>query len=318
MKYIITAEHAKERLDKFLTVKMPKFSRSQIQKMIKNGEFKINRENTTVHCFLRENDKIEFKKIKPEKQITKQKGGLKIRALKETKDYLVINKPAGLLVHGAPGLKEKTLVDWLVKKYPQIKKVVDDYPQQEQNVFTDIPRPGIVHRLDRDVSGLMVAALNNKFFNHIKEQFKTRKIKKIYWALVNGHMSQDGGVINTALVKGRAGVMKTTTKEKDNAAKEALTEFKVLKKFMHYTLLEINLHTGRTHQIRAHLKSVGHSIVGDELYQTKDVKKKKKKDNLGRLFLFAEELGFFDLSNQWQEFKLKIPSELAKFLKALK
>lgn len=314
----ITTQHAGQRLDKFLTAKMSKFSRSQIQKMIKTGEFKINGENATVHCFLKEGDKIEFKKIKAEKRTTAQKDGLKIKVLKETKDYLVINKPAGLLVHAAPGLKEKTLVDWLIKKYPQIKNVVDDYPQPIRNVFVDIPRPGIVHRLDRDVSGLMVVALDKKFFYHIKEQFKIRKIKKVYWALVNGYMSQDEGVINTALVKGRAGVMRVAIKEKNSQAKEAVTEFRVLNKFKNYTLLEINLHTGRTHQIRAHLKSIRHSVVGDELYQTKDVKKKKKKDNLGRLFLFAEGLGFFDLDNQWQEFKLKIPSELKKFLEAIK
>lgn len=245
------------------------------------------------------------------------------QVIKDTKDYLVINKPAGLTVHGGAGIKEATLIDWLVKKYPPLKKVGDD-PL----------RPGIVHRLDKEVSGLMVIAKTPASFLSLKDQFKNRQIIKEYIALVYGQIAKDEGEINFPIRRAQSGykmaalpimdkglIEKTRLSGRDSGTNDALLNsraalslFKVLKKYINYTLLQVRIKTGRTHQIRVHFAAYGHPLVGDNLYSTKKTRVKNKKINLGRIFLFSKHLAFSDLKGLDQEFELELDQDLKTFL----
>jgi len=245
----------------------------------------------------------------------------------ENDDYLVINKPAGLAVHGGGNIKDKTLADFLIERYPKIKTVGDDPI-----------RPGIVHRLDKEVSGLMVIAKNNETFLHLKNQFKNRDINKEYTALVHGKTNNDFGLINFPIKRSSAGykmaalplntvdlLSRRQPKERDRGnldglfkAREASTEYTVLKRFVNYTLLQVKIITGRTHQIRVHFFALGHPLVGDNLYFNKKSKIQNKKVNLGRIFLVANKLSFKDKDNKIQEFSVELPIVLINFLQTIK
>jgi 23S rRNA pseudouridine1911/1915/1917 synthase len=229
---------------------------------------------------------------------------LKLEIIYEDNNFLVINKPAGLLVQPTKFQKKETLIDLLLKNYPEIKNV----GQKE--------RPGIVHRLDKDVSGLMVIAKNQKAFNHLIQQFKENKIKKEYIALVFGSLQKEKGLIDLPIGRTKKGkLVAIKYKKKIKFEKPALTEYEVIKKYQEFTLLKVKPLTGRTHQIRLHLKSINHPIVGDKKYSFKNL---KSKVNLDRIFLHANYLGFLDLEGKYLEFKIDLPTELIKFLENLK
>lgn len=230
------------------------------------------------------------------------------------KNYLVINKSAGLIVHPPKDNFDKpTLIDWLVQQYPEVKTVGDD---------TKL-RPGIVHRLDREASGLMVIARNQETFNWLKSQFQQRKVLKEYLSLVYGQIKKEEGEISLPLNKG-TGRTKVKPRGSDSQAcniKRAVTQFEVLERFQHYTLIKVRIKTGRTHQIRAHFANYGHSIVGDIKYcHSRDRKRKAftKFIKSDRLFLHSHRLGFYDLDQKWQEYALDLPEELQHFLATLK
>jgi len=245
----------------------------------------------------------------------------------ETDDYLVINKPAGLAVHGGGNIKDTTLADLLIERCPEIKTVGDDPV-----------RPGIVHRLDKEVSGLMVIAKNNETFLHLKNQFKDRDIHKEYIALVNGKILNDYGVIDFPIKRSREGYKmaamphntvdllsrrKPTDRDQGNLegmfkSREAITEYNVIERFIHYTLVQVRIKTGRTHQIRVHFFALGYPLVGDPLYFNKKSKIQNKKANLGRIFLAANKLSFKDRSGEIKDFSLEMPVELTDFLKTIK
>ncbi|MBU4257145.1 RluA family pseudouridine synthase [Patescibacteria group bacterium] len=230
----------------------------------------------------------------------------------EDNNYLIINKPAGLLVHGAEHINEPALSDQLLEKYPELAKIGED-PS----------RPGIMHRLDKQVSGLMAIAKTQEAFDHLKKQFKKRTVDKKYIALVYGRIARDEGVIDFPIERsGRSGRMaalpKTVKGELELRGRRAVTEFEVKQRFINYTLLKIKIKTGRTHQIRVHMSAYGHPVVGDDLYGTKKTREKNKKLNLGRIFLAASELSFDDLAEKRRHFKAGLPEELNMFLQKLK
>lgn len=306
--YKLTFEkNNKERLDKFIVANIDEFSRSRIQKFILNGLILVNEKKVSAHHFLKNNDIVSVDIMKSIKQKNKTKSviGMEVEKIKEpiiitdAPDYLVIEKLAGLVVHhGEAPKKQPALTDWLIKKYPKIKKVGED-PE----------RPGIVHRLDKDVSGLMVIAKSHKMFLHLKIQFQNRRILKEYLALVHGKIARDEGKIEFPLIRSKlTGRMAVASKKEEG--RDSLTEFSVIRRFVNYTYLKVVIRTGRTHQIRAHLKAYGHPIVGDKLYYNKNNKPAKIK----RPFLHSARLGFSDLSGQWLEFNAKLPIELEKFL----
>jgi len=257
----------------------------------------------------------------------KNLASIKPEIIKETADYLVINKPAGLVVHGGPGIKGPTLADWLRKSYPKIKNVGDD-PE----------RPGIVHRLDKEVSGLMVIAKRQASFDSLKEQFQKKQIIKEYLALVYGRIAKDDGEINFPIRRAASGhkmaalpLMSQGLIEKDRlssrdegtnkallSARTAITSFKIIKRFINYSWLRLNIKTGRTHQIRVHLSAYGHPLVGDDLYGTKKTKVKNKKLDLKRIFLISVRLSFTDLEGEKQDFSIGLDPELENRLKTLK
>ncbi|MEK7167232.1 MAG: RluA family pseudouridine synthase [Patescibacteria group bacterium] len=224
----------------------------------------------------------------------------------ENKDFLIINKPSGLIVHPTTFKEENTLVHFLIKYCPQIKNVGDD---------TNM-RPGIVHRLDKDVSGLMVIAKTQEAFDFLKKQFQERKVKKEYYALVYGEVKEKKGIIDLALGFSKRKSKIKMTVFSQNKSKSAITEYEVLKKISNFTLLKVKIKTGRTHQIRAHLNFIGHPILGDKIYRNKGLERKtKKKIKLDRIFLHCFKLGFFDLENKWMEFEKEMPEELNKIIK---
>ncbi|MEK7211315.1 MAG: RluA family pseudouridine synthase [Patescibacteria group bacterium] len=310
-----TAEDTDTRLDKFLIDKIDA-SRSEIQRRIRAGAVLVNEKKVAPHHFLRAGDIIKIGDPTPppltkgrSRTLPPTKGELEgvtnanINIIYESPDYLVVIKPAGLLIHQEPTGKGANLADVLVKKFPELKKVGDK------------DRPGIVHRLDKEVSGLVLIPRTPAAYGYFKEQFAGHKIKKEYVALVYGELSRDFGDIGFKIGRAKTGKMAARPKGAEEG-KEALTKFDVIKRFNGYTLLKLTIITGRTHQIRVHLLALGHPLVGDELYGKASGKFKRIK--LNRIFLHAKTLGFFDQRGGWQEFHKDIPDELKKILKQLK
>lgn len=302
------------RLDKFISAHIPEQSRSQIQKMIKNGAVLVNGEKTTVHHFLKEGDRISIQKLTtgPEKKVKEKESSqqtptFNLDVIADTNEFLVINKQAGLLVHEAPGEHGPTVVDLVLEKYPDVRKIGED-PM----------RPGIVHRLDKDVSGLLVIAKTQDMFDHLKQQFKSRKTQKEYFALVYGApLKPDGEItfnIDRSETQGHKMAAVPLSGNGDRGRK-AVTQFEVIETIGNYTYLNVRPKTGRTHQIRVHLNAYGLPIVGDSVYRPR---KLKVKITLDRVFLHAHRFAFEDLHGNLQEFTCPLPAELQEILNILK
>ncbi|MCX6739953.1 MAG: RluA family pseudouridine synthase [Candidatus Parcubacteria bacterium] len=301
----IKPEQVDQRLDKFLTNNLP-ITRSQIQKLIKAGKILVNGEQSSVHRFLKGNevikvvakdiDKItEIKELKPNKSV-------KFKIIYEDDNILVIDKPAGLLAHPTEQMEPKTLASGLLARYPQIK-----------NVGENKLRPGIVHRLDKNVSGLIIVCKTQEAFHYFKKQFQKRKVKKIYTALVHGKMEKNEGTIDLPIARSSS-KGKMAVKSQAQGGKNAITKYWLNKQFNNFALLDIEILTGRTHQIRAHLNAIQHPIVGDKLYTQKWVKEKLEID---RPFLHSSYLSFKNLDGKTLEFKSKLPAKLIKILENL-
>lgn len=318
-KKIKFTEPVTKRLDVFFTEKY-KISRSQAQKMIEENNILINGKiSTKTGHPLKTGDQIMVEskpiikptKIEAEKEDKKTKAKLKIKILAETKDYIVVEKPQGLLTHSTNKNESDSLAKILVKKYSELKKVGDD-PK----------RPGIVHRLDKEASGILVVARTQKMFDHLKNQFKNRTIEKEYLVLVHGKVVKDWDEIKFPIERSRnndrmAALPSTLRGEANLSGKKSLTEFWAEQRFVNFSLLRVKIHTGRMHQIRVHLLAYDHPVVGDPLYFQK--KQKDKWDKVcGRLFLHCIHLAFLDLNNERQEFKSELPTELVNFLTLLK
>jgi len=315
MRVTITPLIAGQRLDKFLTAAslLGKLSRSQIQKLVKQGLIKINGLTAASHYNLKTGDVISLiKPAAPTRRPDDKKTAapaFKIPIIDETAEFLVIDKPAGLAVHGASG---DTLADWLKEKYPKIRKVGDD-PE----------RPGLVHRLDKEVSGLMVIAKTQDSFDNLKKQFQDRTIDKQYAALAYGKIQKDSGVINFPIARAREGykmaALPLTVKGQiSDRGRPAETRFWVIKKFINYTLLKIKIITGRTHQIRVHLAAYGHPLAGDNIYGTAKTRTTNKKLGLNRIFLIAGQLAFTDLAGEPKSYKINLSQDLKNILKQIK
>lgn len=242
----------------------------------------------------------------------------------EDKNFLAVNKPSGLLVHGV-GVKsqesrvaEPTLVDWLLKRYPEIKNVGDHSDgriwiagdRRAEARYSDA-RPGIVHRLDKDTSGIMVVARTQASFEYLKSLFQTRQIRKTYRALVFGAIKEKTGIIEKPIGIKNGTLKRSVRSEK--MAKEAITEYKVIKIYSllatPYSLLEVQPKTGRTHQIRVHLASIGHPIVGDRLYGPK-----RQPDWATRLMLHATTLEFTTLEGHRMKLEAEPPEDFKEAL----
>lgn len=324
----IKAEQTGLRLDVFLSEKL-ELSRSQVQKMILKDQVLLNnKQPKKAGDKVEEGDIVEITEKtdknealqKTKESNTKKSADLinnKIEIISETPDYIIINKPAGLLVHPTEANEKNTLVDWLVAKYPEIKKISDPFYKGKAKEGTAFFRPGIVHRLDKEASGLMVLARTQAMFDHLKQQFKNRTIEKEYLALAHGKFDRNWSEINFPISRSKNSDRMAAVPENNAEAKDAKTEFVVEKQFVNCALLRVTIHTGRSHQIRVHMLAYNHPLVGDTLYY-----QKKRKNNLdvklGRLFLHSAKLGFTDLNGKQIKFELALPEKLENFIATLK
>lgn len=304
------------RLDKFLTEKLSEYSRSHIQKLIKNEEITVNQKIVPAHYFLKEGDEILVTyNVKLETQEKKEdimNQNPPPRIIFDNANFIIVEKPSGLLVHQTAKLETHTLVGWLLWKYPELQNV------GEQNY-----RAGIIHRLDKDVSGIMVIAKTQEMYHHLKEQFKKRTIKKEYTAVVYGHMPEYQGKIEIPIGRSPEGKFvahpRREQKKLQDTDKHAITLYRVLERKKNYDILSVNILTGRTHQIRAHMQYLGHPIIGDTEYSTKKpflkfFSKKIKVVPVPRIMLHSSKIGFYNLNNEWVEFTSSLPTEFKNFL----
>lgn len=304
-KFVVPEHEAGERLDAWLVQQFPDKSRTSFQKLIKEGGISVNGKPVKAHLVLKTDDIVELltsttKKAKAAKALVPE-----VKIVDETDEYLVIEKPSGLLVHPAPSQKTSTLVDFLLAHDPKIKGVGDAKE-----------RPGIVHRLDREASGLMVVAKTKKAFADLKKQFQEHTIKKEYLALVYGKPSQDFDTIATPIGRKSGKGRMSARAHAQVGDKDALSHYDILERFPQAALIKVRTETGRMHQVRVHMKSIGHPLVGDSLYAS--TKHQTTSLRGTRLFLHAAMLGFKDLEGKEHVYRSELPPELAIIIKDLK
>jgi len=299
---VVDPVEAGGRIDVFLVGRLSNKSRSAIQKLITSGSITLNGKTTTQHRVLRSGDRITIRERVAVQ--TPSAGVSKIPTptiLFENDAVLVIDKPSGLTVHPGIGTHDPTLVDWLRLYVPTITTVGDDRKV----------RPGIVHRLDRDVSGVMVVAKTQASFENLKRQFKDRTIEKEYLALVHGIPRSASGTIKFRIDRSKRMHGKMAAYPETGEGRDAVTHWAIERKVKNNALLRVTIETGRTHQIRVHLKSIGHPIVGDAVYTIKQFR--HKTESLGRPFLHAARLSFTDLDGTERSFEAPLPEKLRRF-----
>ena len=228
----------------------------------------------------------------------------------EDDEVLVVNKPAGLLVHGDDRSTEPTLVDWLVEKYPSIRGVVDTSKVNgDPPTVLGAPRSGIVHRIDRETSGTLLVAKTQRAFDFLKKQFQKREVEKIYHAFVYGRMNtpsgEDEGVIDRPIARSKRNPMLwSATRGRKGKERDAVTEYKVLQRAGDYSLVELRPLTGRTHQLRVHLKAINYPVVCDKLYAPARECPPERPESSGR----AGALGFSRLALHARSLSFALPS----------
>lgn len=249
--FIVKDDEVGKRIDSYLSNKDDEISRVAVQRLIKNDKILVNGKSTKASYKVQKNDSIKVEEEKP-KEISLKPQDIPVEIIYEDKDIIVVNKPKGMVVHPANGNPDGTLVNSLMS-------ICKD---SLSGIGGEI-RPGIVHRLDKDTSGVIVVAKNDKAHINLSEQIKNHEVEKTYIALVKGVVKANEATIDMPI--GRS------TKDRKKMAvtktgKNAITHFKVIKRFHNYTLLEVKIETGRTHQIRVHLSQIGYPIVGDTTY----------------------------------------------------
>ena len=259
------------RIDRHLVTALPELSRSRIQQLIRSGFVRLNGAIPRPHQIVRTGDQIELTNPPPEKIETRPEA-IPLEILFEDDDLIVINKPAGMTVHPGAGHHEHTLVNALL------------YHCSTLSGIGGKERPGIVHRLDKETSGCIVAAKNDIAHRELSKQFATRAVEKIYLALVAGKLRKQTGVIEEKI--GRHPVQRKRMSVSSPRGREARTEYRVLRLNEQASLIECRLHSGRTHQIRVHLHHLGHPVLGDKIYGLRFAK------NFPRQMLHAWKLGF--------------------------
>ena len=280
------------RIDRFLSENCVDISRSQIQKLILAGNVTVDGKVTTSSYKVRVGQKlvVEIPDASPSGLVPED---IPIDIVHEDTDLLVVNKPAGMIVHPAPGNRSKTLANAVLSHCPDL-----------QGIGNKI-RPGIVHRLDKNTSGLIVVAKNHIAHMRLSYQFKSRQFKKSYLAMVHGKVSPFEATIEGPIGRDPRNRKRMSIVER---GRDSTTEYKVLKSYRKYTLLNVMPITGRTHQIRVHMTSVGHPLVADELYG-------KPHKLLARQFLHAQAINFIHPSTkQVVALSIELPQDLRKFV----
>jgi 23S rRNA pseudouridine1911/1915/1917 synthase len=296
--YIIDEEFRDLRLDVFLSKMMEDKSRSFIQNLIEQGMATVNSSIKKSNYKLKVKDKVVITLPDPVALDIKAEN-IPLDILYEDKDVIVVNKPQGMVVHPASGVYEGTLVNALLAHCTDLSGI------------NGITRPGIVHRIDKDTSGVLVVAKNDFAHNKLSEQLKDHSMKRVYLALVEGIIKQEEGIVDAPLARHPLERVKIAV-VKDG--RRAVTHYKILERYKNSTLVECRLETGRTHQIRVHMAHINHPLVGDPVYGYK-----KQRFNTEGQLLHAKVLGFVHpTSGEYMEFETEIPKQFKKILDILR
>ena len=286
---VASANEARLRLDQFLAKRLPEFSRSRLQQLIRDGFVRLNNSTSRPRQIVRGGDKIQLTEP-PLEKIETLPEQIPLEILFEDNDLIVINKPAGLVVHPGAGHREHTLVNALLNHCATLSGIGGK------------ERPGIVHRLDKDTSGCLVVAKNDAAHRGLSQQFADRTVQKIYLALVAGRLRQPAGVIEEKI--GRHPVHRQRMSATALRGRMAKTEYRVVRWSEQASLVECSLHTGRTHQIRVHLHHLGHPVLGDKIYAPRLGK------DFPRQMLHAWKLGFrHPRTEEWKHFEAPLPDD---------
>lgn len=298
--FIVSAESSGERIDRFISSNATSFSRSAIAKIIEDGGVCVNGKEVSKNYKCRENDKITV--IVPQaKPLETAAEDIPLDIVYEDKDLLVVNKPKGMVVHPAAGNYEGTLVNALLY-----------HCGDSLSGINGVIRPGIVHRIDKDTSGLLIVAKNDNSHLSLAKQIKEHSFHRAYECVVHGNIAEDSGTVNQPIGRHPKERKKMAVTFKNS--KNAVTHYEVLNRFGKFTHIRCTLETGRTHQIRVHMAYIGHPVAGDEVYGPKKVQK-----GLNGQCLHAKHIGFVHPSTgKWLEFESPLPQYFTDFLNSLK
>ena len=305
-KIVISADYAGKRADIIISELFTNFSRSQIRKHIKQGDILIDEEEFKPSRLLNGGEIATFHIPAPE-PIEAKPENIPLDIIFQNPDFIVVNKPPGIVVHAGAGVRSGTLVNALLFLCKDLSGIGGKL------------RPGIVHRLDKDTSGIIVAAKNDYCHSNLAGQFKDRTVKKEYLAIVRGVIKKDSGSFSSVIGRHKKNRIKMSSIT--HSGRDSFTEWTVLKRFRKATLVQVNPKTGRTHQIRVHFSENGFPLLCDSLYGNKKSDEEVVKNissNLNRHALHAYKLGFNDpRDGKYLEFKAEIPSDIKNALKLL-
>jgi len=297
IEFVVTDDDAKLRLDQFLAKRLPEYSRSRVQQLIRGGFVRLNDQTTRPRQIVRRGDKISLREP-PVEKIDIRPEPIPLDVLFEDEDIIVINKPAGLTVHPGAGQREHTLVNALLSHCVSLSGIGGK------------ERPGIVHRLDKETSGCLVVAKNDIAHRELSKQFAARTVEKIYLALVTGKLRKPAGVIEEKI--GRHPVHRQRMRVTSLRGRTAKTEYRVICSSEQASLIECRLHSGRTHQIRVHLHHLGHAVLGDKVYAARFAK------NFPRQMLHAWKLGFHHpRTGELKNFEAPSPADFKQAVRAV-
>ncbi|MGN7407602.1 MULTISPECIES: RluA family pseudouridine synthase [unclassified Sporosarcina] len=295
--YVIEEQTAGERIDKALASVNADWSRTLIQQWVKDGIVLVNGVAVKSNYKVKSGDSLTVDEPEPE-ELNMPAEDLNLEIVYEDSDVLVVNKRSGMVVHPAPGHTTGTLVNGLMHHCTDLSGI------------NGIMRPGIVHRIDKDTSGLLMVAKNDKAHTSLVNQLVEKSVTRVYTALVHGHIPHDNGTIDAPIGRNQKDRQSMSV---ENNGKHAVTHFKVLERFGEFTLVECRLETGRTHQIRVHMKYIGHPLAGDPKYGPK-----RTIDFDGQV-LHAGTLGFVHpVTEEYMEFKAPLPDDFEQLLSEMK
>lgn len=289
-----------QRLDLYLQTLYPKYSRSRLQEWIKKGRVTVDGKTQKASHILKGGESIEVEPLEL-KALRARPEDIALEILFEDEDVVAINKPAGMTVHAGAGTEDGTLVNALLHRFEKLSQLGGDL------------RPGIVHRLDKYTSGVILVAKNDIAHRKLQDQFASRQVEKTYIALVENVIANDEGTVNRPISRDPWKPVRMTAIVKDDPelGRDAITHWKVLKRYQRHTLVEVKIGTGRTHQIRVHLGHLGHKVAGDTLYGARP-------HDSGRFFLHAWRICFAQpTTGERIEIEAELAPELKDWLRAL-
>ncbi len=318
LNFTISQENTGVRLDVFLSENIKDWTRSRLKKLIEEGDVLVNEKQVKSSYKLREDDEIKVELIEKNTDNFEPED-IPLDVVFEDEYLLVVNKPAGMVVHPGAGVSSGTLANALAHRFKVQSEEFGIGRTRESKIQNLKSKIGMVHRLDKETSGLMVVGKNELTSEKLSAQFQDRKVKKSYVALVHGFVRKISGKIDEPIARDRKNRVKMAV---DKNGRNALSIYKVRQRFDKFTLLDVDIKTGRTHQIRVHLSFINHPIVGDETYnagrdnQIENPQLRKAVKNLNRFFLHAEKLAFtHPVTKKEMSFKKELPNELTDLLK---